>query len=175
MWPPHSVKTWPTPACLRTRATSSPPVTSATRPLHSEARPGRRGPSPATSCGSHFNHRRAELLQPPQLVEQAPHQRAGRDGRRLPPRAAHQLAAAVGARLAHRAGAGGAERALVAAHERLGGQAERAAALLAPLTHLQRHRRTPYQNFSHFTALRSMPLAISAARTALIVASPPAT
>src|SRR5262249_25208466 len=30
MWPPHSVKTWPTPACLRTRATSCPPVRSAT-------------------------------------------------------------------------------------------------------------------------------------------------
>src|SRR5690349_8343484 len=50
MWPPQSVKTWPTPACLRTRATSSPPVSSATRSLD----PG------------------AELLQPPQLVEQAP-------------------------------------------------------------------------------------------------------
>src|SRR5436853_612605 len=29
MWPPQSVKTWPTPACLRTRATSRPPVRSA--------------------------------------------------------------------------------------------------------------------------------------------------
>src|SRR2546427_2738464 len=31
MWPPQSVKTWPTPACFRTRATSWPPVRSATR------------------------------------------------------------------------------------------------------------------------------------------------
>src|SRR4029077_4988435 len=30
MCPPQSVKTWPTPACLSTRATSSPPVRSAT-------------------------------------------------------------------------------------------------------------------------------------------------
>src|SRR5690349_540312 len=30
MWPPHSVKTWPTPACFSTRATSRPPVRSAT-------------------------------------------------------------------------------------------------------------------------------------------------
>src|SRR5438552_6739868 len=29
MWPPHSVNTCPTPACLSTRATSSPPVSSA--------------------------------------------------------------------------------------------------------------------------------------------------
>src|SRR3990172_9502687 len=29
MWPPHSVNTWPTPASLSTRATSSPPVSSA--------------------------------------------------------------------------------------------------------------------------------------------------
>src|SRR5690242_13660686 len=50
MWPPHSVKTWPTPACLRTRATSSPPVASAT---------------PRLDAG-------AQLLQPSQLVEQAP-------------------------------------------------------------------------------------------------------
>src|SRR5438552_16378842 len=50
MWPPHSVKTWPTPACLSTRATSSPPLRSATRPLHGGA----------------------ELLQPSQLVEEAP-------------------------------------------------------------------------------------------------------
>src|SRR5262245_39852685 len=28
MWPPHSVKTWPTPASLRVRATSCPPVRS---------------------------------------------------------------------------------------------------------------------------------------------------
>src|SRR5262245_46856562 len=28
MWPPQSVKTWPTPACLRVRATSCPPVRS---------------------------------------------------------------------------------------------------------------------------------------------------
>src|SRR5262245_30400290 len=34
MWPPHSVKTWPTPACLRTRATSWPPVRSATERRH---------------------------------------------------------------------------------------------------------------------------------------------
>src|SRR6267142_1453245 len=35
MWPPHSVNTWPTPACCRTRATSWPPVRSATRqPRH---------------------------------------------------------------------------------------------------------------------------------------------
>src|SRR2546425_7678686 len=31
MWPPQSVNTWPTPACLSTRATSWPPVRSATR------------------------------------------------------------------------------------------------------------------------------------------------
>src|SRR5437667_222976 len=31
MWPPHSVNTWSTPACFRTRATSWPPVRSATR------------------------------------------------------------------------------------------------------------------------------------------------
>src|SRR5207249_2950251 len=29
MWPPHSVNTWLTPACARTRATRSPPVSSA--------------------------------------------------------------------------------------------------------------------------------------------------
>src|SRR2546427_12995436 len=29
MWPPHSVNTWPTPACARTRATRSPPLSSA--------------------------------------------------------------------------------------------------------------------------------------------------
>src|SRR5215510_3503935 len=34
MWPPQSVKTWPTPACLRTRATSWPPVRSATERGH---------------------------------------------------------------------------------------------------------------------------------------------
>ena len=34
---------------------------------------------------------------------------------------------------------------------------------------------TTHQNFSHFTALRSRPLAISTSRTRLIVASPPAT
>src|SRR6266850_4651952 len=32
MWPPHSVKTWPTPACFRVRATSCPPVRSAMAP-----------------------------------------------------------------------------------------------------------------------------------------------
>src|SRR2546425_11913304 len=31
MCPPQSVNTWPTPACFRTRATSWPPVRSATR------------------------------------------------------------------------------------------------------------------------------------------------
>src|SRR2546427_10686891 len=35
MWPPQSVNTWPTPACFSTRATSRPPVRSATRqPRH---------------------------------------------------------------------------------------------------------------------------------------------
>src|SRR5215468_3135399 len=34
MWPPQSVNTWPTPACLRTRATSWPPVRSATERGH---------------------------------------------------------------------------------------------------------------------------------------------
>src|SRR5919201_5663523 len=34
MWPPHSLKTWPTPACLSTRATSRPPVSSATKLWH---------------------------------------------------------------------------------------------------------------------------------------------
>src|SRR5919109_4473297 len=34
MWPPHSVKTWPTPACLGTRATSRPPVSSGTKLRH---------------------------------------------------------------------------------------------------------------------------------------------
>src|SRR5215467_5505310 len=29
MWPPHSVNTWLTPACARTRATRSPPLSSA--------------------------------------------------------------------------------------------------------------------------------------------------
>src|SRR5206468_11596205 len=32
MWPPHKVKTWPTPACFRVRATSCPPVRSAMAP-----------------------------------------------------------------------------------------------------------------------------------------------
>src|SRR5215510_9727962 len=32
MWPPHRVKTWPTPACFRVRATSCPPVRSAMAP-----------------------------------------------------------------------------------------------------------------------------------------------
>src|SRR5262249_9539563 len=32
MWPPHKVKTWPTRACLRVRATSCPPVRSAMAP-----------------------------------------------------------------------------------------------------------------------------------------------
>src|SRR4029453_3347308 len=32
MWPPHKVKTWPTPACFRVRATSCPPVRSAMVP-----------------------------------------------------------------------------------------------------------------------------------------------
>src|SRR5262245_46826404 len=52
MWPPQSVNTWPTPACLRTRATSSPPVSSATA-----LTPRRRA---------------AELTQTVQLVEHAP-------------------------------------------------------------------------------------------------------
>src|SRR5438045_2349522 len=51
MWPPQSVKTWPTPARARTRATSSPPLSSATR---------------------RAAHARAELLQTAQLVEQTP-------------------------------------------------------------------------------------------------------
>src|SRR2546430_1754949 len=91
MWPPQSVNTWPTPAPLSVRATSSPPVIQsegaapsepprlssrqpprftdsprlrlrlALRPRdglrlarpHPQTRLGRRGPSPATACGSH--------------------------------------------------------------------------------------------------------------------------
>src|SRR2546427_783495 len=91
MWPPQSVNTWPTPAPLSVRATSSPPVIQSEGAAPSEpprlssrqpprftdsprlrlrlalrprdglrlARPdpqtrlGRRGPSPATACGSH--------------------------------------------------------------------------------------------------------------------------
>src|SRR5438034_10249857 len=88
MWPPQSVNTWPTPAPLSVRATSSPPViqsagaapsepprlssrqpprfTDSPRPAgpqphnglrlalpHPQTRLGRRGPSPATACGSH--------------------------------------------------------------------------------------------------------------------------
>src|SRR6266568_2442772 len=77
MWPPQSVNTWPTPAPLSVRATSSPPViqsegaapsepprlssrqpprsTDSPRPagIRSQTRLGRRGPSPATACGSH--------------------------------------------------------------------------------------------------------------------------
>src|SRR6185295_11005215 len=51
MWPPQSVNTWPTPARARTRATSSPPLSSATR---------------------RAAHARAELLQPAQLVQETP-------------------------------------------------------------------------------------------------------
>src|SRR2546426_2233528 len=91
MWPPESVNTWPTPAPLSVRATSSPPVIQSEGAAPSEpprlssrqpprftdsprlrlrlalrprdglrlARPdpqtrlGRRGPGPATACGSH--------------------------------------------------------------------------------------------------------------------------
>src|SRR5262245_61239709 len=52
MCPPQSANTWPTPACLRTRATSSPPVRSATA----------RAPL----------RRDVELTQAVQLVEHAP-------------------------------------------------------------------------------------------------------
>ncbi len=37
------------------------------------------------------------------------------------------------------------------------------------------HSMPAHQNFSHLTALRSSPLAISTSRTLAIVASPPAT
>src|SRR5262252_10676169 len=39
MWPPHSVNTWLTPACATTRATRSPPLSSAMAPTSPEFLP----------------------------------------------------------------------------------------------------------------------------------------
>src|SRR5881397_3890512 len=39
MWPPHSVNTWLTPACARTRATRSPPLSSGMSPTSPEFLP----------------------------------------------------------------------------------------------------------------------------------------
>src|SRR5439155_295600 len=147
MWPPQSVNTWPTPAPLSVRATSSPPVIQSEGAAPSEpprlssrqpprftdsprlrlrlalrprdglrlARPdpqtrlGRRGPSPATACGSHDH--------------------------------IHRLASAGGAPAPRRPAA----------------------------------RTATHQNFSHLTDLRSRPLATRTSRTRWIIDSLPQT
>src|SRR2546427_6662543 len=148
MWPPQSVNTWPTPAPLSVRATSSPPV------IQSE------GAAPSEPP-------RLSSRQPPRFTD-SPRLRLRlalrpRDGLRLArPDPQTRLAARVAEPPRPPLGSHGHIHRLASA----GG---------APAPRRPAARTATHQNFSHLTDLRSRPLATRTSRTRWIIDSLPQT
>src|SRR2546425_1124377 len=163
MWPPQSVNTWPTPAPLSVRATSSPPV------IQSEGRAPSQPP-------------RLSSRQPPRFTDSPPPAGAP-PPRRLPapkaPSPSTPRPPAPAARLARphpqtRLAARVAEppRPPLGSH----GHIHRlASAGGAPAPRRPAARTATHQNFSHLTDLRSRPLATRTSRTRWIIDSLPQT
>src|SRR2546422_250427 len=181
MWPPQSVNTWPTPAPLSVRATSSPPV------IQSEGRAPSEPP-------------RLSSRQPPRFTD-SPRLRLRlalrpRDGLRLarppptdPPRPAGPPPPAGPPRPAGPPPRDGLRLARPHPQPRLGPRGPSPATACGSHGHIHRlasargapaprrpaARKATHQNFSHLTDLRSRPLATRTSRTRWIIDSLPQT